>query len=427
MDEPGAVSVVANPSVHCLVAMVDIRGFSGFAYDENDPSAVAGYVRAATHHILARVRTCRLLADTTIKPLGDGLLFILDLEGETPSAMASSAEEMLRELVDVSNTFESYLNLHRPAGVVSPPSRLGIGVTYGPLVQLLVQSPRPTVEFENYVGHSINLAQRLQEVARRGGVLVHDDVYEKLLRHDVGRSSSFLSSFPQHVDIQLRSIGSLEHAWIYAPDTTEIPPEYLKSKAEEKTLEEFSQRARQELRVSYTNNRSPENHRMQVPETTRFILFRRDGEFFRETVSYMGGERITSQMQAAFRFDEVTEGRGPVTDAIATGRPVVVSYPVRYDECEDNIENEYWQQTRQRFPDAPVHALHDLAMHPSSILAIPLTDSHEGPVSAVAMFDNVEKGVFSDDLAAEMWIKLGVLYGQLFALPEADGPRVVQL
>lgn len=77
MDDNSGLSVTADGAVPCLIAMVDIRGFSAFAQNENDPSAVANYVLATTKHILTRVTNCRLLVNTAIKPLGDGLLFIL--------------------------------------------------------------------------------------------------------------------------------------------------------------------------------------------------------------------------------------------------------------------------------------------------------------------------------------------------------------
>lgn len=300
-------------------------------------------------------------------------------------------------------------------------------MTFGPLVRLSVRSSKPDVDFENYVGHSINLAARLQELARSGGVLVHDEVYEKILKHDGTRSSNFMSLFSQHLEVRLRNIGSPEDASVYTTATTEIPPEYLKSKADEKNLEEFAQKSQLELRTSYATNRSPDNHLKQVPETTRFILFKNDGSFFRETVPHMVGQRITFKTEAAFRVDGINPGRGPITDAIASRKPVVVSYLVRYDECEDSLDNEYWRQTRERFPEAPVDELRGLAMHPASILAIPLLESQTGPVSAVAMFDSLETDVFSDAIANEMAIKLGVLYGQLFGSSTVETARVVQL
>jgi hypothetical protein len=66
-------------------------------------------------------------------------------------------------------------------------------------------------------------------------------------------------------------------------------------------------------------------------------------------------------------------------------------------------------------------------MHPASILAIPLLESPTGTVSAVAMFDSLEIGLFNDGVANEMAIKLGVLYGQLFGSSNVDAARVVQL
>jgi class 3 adenylate cyclase len=426
MDDKGELFVDSDPVVHCLIAMVDIRGFSAFAQNENDPSAVANYVLAATEHILTRVKTCRLLVDTVIKPLGDGLLFILKLEGETQSVMASSADEMLRELVDVSDTFPAYLALKRPPGLSSLPTRLGIGVTFGPLVRVAVRSAKPAVTFEDYVGHSINLAARLQELARGGGVLVHDEVYEKLLKSDGTRSSNFMSLFSQHLEVSLRNIGSVESASVYTTASTEIPAEYLKSKADENKLDKFAQDALLGFRACYARNRPQGTQLMQVPETIRFILFRKDGSFFRETVQFTFGQRIVFSTEAAFGVDHITPGLSPVTDAIASGKPILVSYSVRYDGCEDSLDNEYWRQTKERFPEAPIDKLHGLGMHPASILAIPLTEVPAGPVSAVAVFDSLEVGVFNSDIEDEMTIRVGVLYEQLFGSGGDEGTRIVQ-
>ena len=74
------LSVTTDPAARCLVAMVDIRGFSAFAHAENDPTAVANYVAAATRHVLTTVSDSPQLAAAVIKPLGDGLLFILKLD-----------------------------------------------------------------------------------------------------------------------------------------------------------------------------------------------------------------------------------------------------------------------------------------------------------------------------------------------------------
>ena len=427
MDDNSGLSVRTDPAAHLLVAMVDIRGFSAFAHHENDPSAVANYVRATTEHVLTRVRNCRLLVESVIKPLGDGLLFILNLEGQGQSTMASSTDEMLRELVDVSETFPAYLTLHRPPGLSSVPSRLGIGVTFGSLVRLSVQSSSPDVRFDNYVGHSINLAARLQDLARSGGVLVHNEVYEKILKYDPTRSSNFLSLFSQRLEVRLRNIGEAETTAIYTTATTEIPSEYLQATADEARLEEFAKKAQLELRVSYATKRPSDSHLIQVPETTRFILFKSDGTAFLETVPHMVGQKITFKTEAAFTVDGIKLGRGPVTDAIVTGKPVVVAYPVRFDECADDLDSEYWRQTLERFPEAPVETLRSFAMHPTSIMAIPLTESPGGAVSAVAMFDSLDSGVFGEALADEVALKLGVLYGQLFGSSRAEEARVVQL
>lgn len=427
MNENNALSVRTEPAVRCLVAMIDIRGFSAFAQAENDPAAVADYVSAATKHILTRVSNCRKLADSVIKPLGDGLLFILKLDDATQATMAASTELMLNELVDVSETFLAYLSLNRPAGLSAAPSRLGIGVAFGPLVRLSVRSSKPTLEFEDYVGHTINLASRLQALARNGGCVVHEGVYEKILKHDPRTSANFISLFGQRVEVRIPNIGRADDYAVYT--TAKIPHDYLKSKVDEKILEEFAQKAQAELRATYLQKRQKESHLVQLPEATRFILFKldADGVAFRETMPFMVGQRVTFKTEASVRLAGISLGRSPVTDAIVSRNPVVVSYSCRYDECDEtDPNNEYWRQTRERFPEANIEALRKFAMHPASMLAIPLLEPRSDTVSSVAVFDSSETGVFNEAIAEEMMVKLRLLYGQLFGSQEINTGGVLE-
>jgi class 3 adenylate cyclase len=410
-NEP--LSISKGPTVRCLVAMVDTRGFSAFAHDENDPSGVADYVLTTTTHVLRTVSSSTHLANTVIKPLGDGLLFILELENAPQSNLASTVLVMLRELVDVSDKFRSYLDVHPPAGVSSFPSRLGIGVAFGPLVKLSV----PSFGFDDYVGHTINLAARLQELARNGGCVIHEGVFEKILRANDIDSSHFLSMFGQRVEVRLRNIGSLEETTVYT--NAEIPPEYLKAEEDTRKVEEFSKLAIAELKTTYGKRRAPDSARLGLPETIRFMLFRRAGKSFVEMVEFMVDKQVT------FKNVEIAveeEGVCPVADAVLTREPVLVLYSCKYDECDaTNPENQYWLETKKRFPKTDLEILRGLDMHPASILVVPL-DAQSDEVSAVVAFDTPDTNVFNQAMADEMGIKLALLYSQRFGPQDPTAP-----
>jgi class 3 adenylate cyclase len=415
-------TVVTEPAMRCLVAMVDIRGYSEFAHAENDPIGVASFVGAALRHTLRTVADSRELAQALLKPTGDGLLFILNLEGSTQAHMANSALVMLRELQDVSAKFKSYLDVNPPAGVSTPPSALGVGVAFGPLVHLTVTSDGGSPELDDYVGHPINLAARLQELARSGGCVVHADVYEKLLRHDSGASESFLSTFGERVEVRLRQMVGSDAVPVYA--SSQIPVEYL---SDEQRLEDFASQAMRELSNTFQRSRSPDSHWRQLPEATRFILFKREPESFRETVSFMVGQRIRFRTDVSIRVDGMQAGANPIADAVLAKEPIVVAYSVRYDECDvEDLNNEYWRQTKERFPHSKVEVLQKLALHPASILAVPIIDRLQAVV-AVAVFDVAEAGVFNQAIAAEIADRLSEIYERLFGTPEPEPDGVVEL
>ena len=408
--------------MRCLVAMVDIRGYSEFAHAENDPTGVAEFISAALRYTLTKVRDSRQLADAVIKPLGDGLLFIVNLEESTQAHMGNIALLMLEELHTVSTKFGSYLDLYPPAGLTSFPSQLGVGVAFGPLVHVSVESDRPSVAFDDYVGHTINMAARLQEIAREGGCVVHADVYEKLLKHNAPAAESFLSRFGQRIEVRLRRIAGAESTPVYA--TAEIPVEYL---TDEQLLEDFASQAMDALATTFLHARSIDSHWKQLPEATRFILFKREPENFRETVSYMVRQRIRFRTDVSIRIEGMQAGASPIADAAISKEAIVVGYSVRYDECDANDpDNEYWRQTSTQFPNAKIESLKRLALHPSSILAVPIMD-RSASVVAIAVFDVSETEVFNLAVANEMVMKLPIIYEQLFGSNEPDPEVLVEI
>lgn len=412
------VSVHEGPPVRCLVAIVDIRGFSEFAQAENDPTGTARFAAAVMRYTLSRFSTSRQLDDTHIKLLGDGVMVVLNLDDASQSGMANRAIVMLNELVELAEKFRFYLEVQSIGGLSSAPDRLGIGVAFGPIVRLTTRLRKPHLEMDDHVGHTINLAARLQEIARSGGCVVHADVFEKIFKKSRS-SASFLELFPQKVEVRLRNIGGADDATVFT--TAEIPLEYLKSKADERILDEFERKAMAELRTTFSRRRTQESHLRQLPQDTRFVPFRREGSAFREGTPYLMGHPAPSKTVVSIPIAEL--GVNPIADAVLNREAILVSYSVKYDECdEDDLNNEYWRQTKKRFPKARVENLLKLESHPTSILAVPILDRQTNEVDFVVIFDSSETEVFNLGIAEEMAIKLPILYEQHYGRPEEIEP-----
>ena len=415
--------VTTAPVMRCLVAMVDIRGYSEFAHAENDPVGVAAYVETAIRYTLSSVADSVSFANAIVKPTGDGLLFVFNLEGTSQAHMASAAQLILTELQSVATKFKAYLEVNPPPGLAAPPTKLGVGVTFGTLVRVTVESSDNRYKnIDDYIGHAINLAARLQELARNGGCVVHADVYEKLLKHNPTTSEAFRSTFGDRVEVRLRGIVGSDATPVYT--SAEIPVEYL---TDEQRLEDFASDAMKELEAMFPRHRLQESPWKRLPEGTRFVLFKRETDSFREAISFRDGQRQYSATPVTIRIDGMEEGANPIADAVLTKKTVVVGYSVRFEQWEEvDPDNEYWKQTLDRFPRAKIETLRKLRMHPSSIISIPIPDRSTS-VAAVAAFDVNETNVFNESIASEMAARVADIYERLYGSPEPESDGMLEL
>jgi class 3 adenylate cyclase/ActR/RegA family two-component response regulator len=145
------------------VIMSDIRGYSGIA-ETTDPSALAHLLnehRAAMNHAI-------LDEDGTVMQfVGDAVMacFGAPVAQEDHADRAfTAAISMLEAQVELDKTW---------ADRGLPPFGLGIGLSTGPVAAALLGSEE-RLEY-TLVGDTVNLAQRLQDLARPGGCLVFSE------------------------------------------------------------------------------------------------------------------------------------------------------------------------------------------------------------------------------------------------------------
>src|SRR5262245_55245051 len=145
------------------VIMSDVRGYSGIA-ETTDPSALAHLLnehRAAMNHAI-------LDEDGTVMQfVGDAVMACFGApvaQDDHADRAFAAAVAMLRAQVELdANWAERGL----------PPFGLGIGVSTGPVAAALLGSEE-RLEY-TLVGDTVNLAQRLQDLARPGGCLVFSE------------------------------------------------------------------------------------------------------------------------------------------------------------------------------------------------------------------------------------------------------------
>jgi class 3 adenylate cyclase/FixJ family two-component response regulator len=145
------------------VIMSDIRGYSGIA-ETTDPSALAHLLnehRAAMNHAILDEE------GTVMQFVGDAVMacFGAPVASEDHADRAfAAAISMLEAQVELDKTWAE-------RGL--PPFGLGIGVSTGPVAAALLGSEE-RLEY-TLVGDTVNLAQRLQDLARPGGCLVFSE------------------------------------------------------------------------------------------------------------------------------------------------------------------------------------------------------------------------------------------------------------
>jgi adenylate cyclase len=156
--EGGALG--ATEELDVTVLMADIRGYSSIA-EEADPSQLAGQLNAH------RAEMNRAVLDqdgTVMQFVGDAVMAVFG----APVAQADHAERALAAAFAMharqAAVNESWAREERPR------FELGIGLSSGPVAAALLGSEE-RLEY-TVVGDTVNLAQRLQDLARPAGVIV---------------------------------------------------------------------------------------------------------------------------------------------------------------------------------------------------------------------------------------------------------------
>lgn len=190
MIAAGRSSLVS--SVHALVLIYDIRGFTRAS--RRLGTADLGSFAKAAHRVVTDCFGTH--PPSFLKNLGDGYLVIWET-GDTPST--DLVQEVVGSAIRARKAYETFAREKQAAGLPIP-QRIGIGVAFGEVSK-----------HDDYYGVALNLAARLQHMARPEGIAMDDVVYRRF--REVGNKAT--EGFRCH-RVRLKGLGRVA-AWVKRP------------------------------------------------------------------------------------------------------------------------------------------------------------------------------------------------------------------
>ncbi|MGE0190873.1 MAG: hypothetical protein AB7T63_02420 [Planctomycetota bacterium] len=175
-------------SLSALTLIYDIRGFT--AASRRVGAHDLGTYATAAHRIVLDCFADR--PPTFVKNLGDGHLLIWEVHGELDPALA---EAVVAAAGRARTAFAAWATRQREAGA-DLPTRVGIGVAFGEVHRS-----------DDYYGRAINVASRLQHLARPEGLALDASVHAAVRRQENELEAAFTK-----MKAKLKGLGS---TWVF--------------------------------------------------------------------------------------------------------------------------------------------------------------------------------------------------------------------
>lgn len=178
--------------LRALALIYDIRGFT--AASKRLKTADLGTFATAAHRVILDLFAA--YPPTFVKNLGDGHLLLWECQdGLDPELVFAVVDGAQR----ARTAFAAFATAQRAAGEELP-SRVGIGVAYGEVARS-----------DDYYGKALNLASRLQGVARPEGLALDRDVFAAVTARDEALKNVF-----KRAKVRLKGIGTTL-VWVDRP------------------------------------------------------------------------------------------------------------------------------------------------------------------------------------------------------------------
>jgi class 3 adenylate cyclase len=172
------------PSVPALVLLYDIRGFTA-ATRRMDAATIGAFATAAHEAILAQFRSP---PPTFVKNLGDGHLLLWETTLDPDPALLAA---VVAGAAGARTAFAAFVAGRAAAGDALP-RHVGIGVAFGVVSK-----------GDDYYGVALNLAARLQNLARPEGLALDGTVFDAVSRSDARIAAEF-----GRARVRLKGLGS---------------------------------------------------------------------------------------------------------------------------------------------------------------------------------------------------------------------------
>jgi class 3 adenylate cyclase len=199
-------------SRHVVVAVADIRGFSKFSHS-HDSADVATYVSKLYLRLIELFGG--ISEEFFFKPTGDGLLMVFPFEeSELKRTFSAVVARAVSCHAGLSKLLKDVPVINFPV-----PNEIGFGVTRGSACAILSGRASKTIVLD-YSGHKLNLAARLQDLARPSGVVIEGSP-------DIHMLPKRLRERLRSKAVYIRSVAESSPATIWALDSVRISPSAL--------------------------------------------------------------------------------------------------------------------------------------------------------------------------------------------------------
>lgn len=205
-------------SQQVIVVVADIRDFSKFS-DATDAVYVATYIKNVY------IKIIKLFSDVDkniyYKATGDGLLMVIPFDEDNLSEKYNLA---VNTCIECHSSFKSMMD--NVAIINFPiPDKIGFGLSRGSACALQSTDDKSGKTYTlDYSGHKLNLASRLQDLARPSGVVLEGSKDIELLEDKLKKNF-------KEAEVFIKSIAESTSIKIWTNKTVEISPLNLRSLA----------------------------------------------------------------------------------------------------------------------------------------------------------------------------------------------------
>ncbi|BAQ49586.1 adenylate/guanylate cyclase domain-containing protein [Methylobacterium aquaticum] len=163
MSAPAAQHLDVTPRPSAIIVFVDIRGFSQWSREIESHESTLSLIQQFQYIIKKNFKWPYL------KPLGDGAMLVKEITNHSESSIKSEIDQICKMAIKCEKEFHRLTQkLAREYG--NPTSMdLGWGVTRGKVIKQVVG------DTTDYLGHNINKASRLCDLARPKGLVIDRD------------------------------------------------------------------------------------------------------------------------------------------------------------------------------------------------------------------------------------------------------------